>query len=102
VLFQEFEYVRHGTVNLLMLLAVHSGQAVFLLGAVGRGYLKRASCSSRENFLRHVRESWPEYNRLCAHPFEWYGPTTGCVNGSPNMLPSSETGVSCIMSCQNY
>jgi DDE superfamily endonuclease len=139
----EFEYTRHGTVNLLMLLIVHSGkmeaaylpaknaahyiaaldgfrrrhrhlagsflihdgdpshtaaathayfaahrdwwrprftpvhaswldQAELLNGAFGRRYLKRASWSSREEFRKHVQDSWPEYNRLDAHPFEWY------------------------------
>ena len=140
---QEFEYTRHGTVNLLLLLVVHSGkmeaaylpaknaaqyvealddfrrrhrhlvgsfliqdgdpshtaaatheyfaahrdwwrprftpvhaswldQAELLIGAFGRRYLKRASWSSRAEFLKHVQGSWPEYNRLYAHPFEWY------------------------------
>jgi hypothetical protein len=140
---QEFEYTRHGTVNLLMLVIVHSGkmeaaylpakntahyidaledfrhrhrhlagsflihdgdpshtaaatqqyfaahrdwwrprftpvhaswldQAELLIGAFGRRYLKRASWCSREEFLKHLQASWPEYNRLYAHPFEWY------------------------------
>jgi hypothetical protein len=139
---QEFEYIRHGTVNLLLLLIVHSGkmeaaylpaknaahyiraledfrrrhrhlagsfliqdgdpshtaaathqyfaahrdwwrprftpvhaswldQAELLVGAFGRRYLKRAAWSSREELLKHVRDSWPEYNHLYAHPFEW-------------------------------
>jgi hypothetical protein len=140
---QEFEYVRHGTVNMLMFLVVHSGkmeathlptkdaahytqalesfrrrhrflkgtfliqdgdpshtagathqyfadhrgwwrprftpvhaswldQAEMLIGAFGGRYLKRDSWSSREEFLEHLNVSWPEYNRLYAHPFEWY------------------------------
>ena len=140
---QESEYTRHGTVNLLMFLIVHSGrmelaveprkdakhysaalqafrrrhhhlQGVFLVqdgdpshtaaetaaywagchgwwrprftpahaswlnqgellnGAFGHRYLKRGSWRSREEFLDHVNASWPEYNRLYAHPFEWY------------------------------
>lgn len=140
---QEFEYARHGTVNLLMLLIVHSGkmeaaylpaknaahyiealehfrrrhrhlagsfliqdgdpshtaaathqyfmahrdwwrprftpvhaswldQAELLIGAFGRRYLKRVTWGSRQEFLKHVQDSWPEYNRLYAHPFEWY------------------------------
>lgn len=140
---QEFEYIRHGTVNLLMILIVHSGkmeaaslpakdaahyiealedfrrrhrglagsfliqdgdpshtaaathaymaahrtwwrprftpvhaswldQAELLIGAFGGRYLKRASWHSRQEFLKHVQDSWPEYNRLYAHPFEWY------------------------------
>src|SRR6266550_7841616 len=140
---QEFEYIRHGTVNLLLFLIVHTGrmelaveskkdaeryigalrvfrrrhrglrgafliqdgdpshtaadtaaywsdcrgwwrprftpvhaswldQAELLIGAFGHRYLKRASWRSREQFLDHVNASWPEYNRLYAHPFEWY------------------------------
>ncbi len=140
---QEFEYIRHGTVNLLLLLIVHSGkmeaayvpaknaahyiqalenfrrrhrhlagsfliqdgdpshtaaathqyfaahrdwwrprftpvhaswldQAELLIGAFGRRYLKRGSWCSREELLKHVHLAWPEYNRLYAHPFEWY------------------------------
>jgi DDE superfamily endonuclease len=140
---QEFEYTRHGTVNLLMLLIVHSGkmevaylpaknaahyigaledfrrrhrhlagsfliqdgdpshtaaathryftahrawwrprftpvhaswldQAELLVSAFGGRSLKRGSWSSREEFLKHVQASAPEYNRLYAHPFEWY------------------------------
>jgi DDE superfamily endonuclease len=140
---QEFEYVRHGTVNMLMFLVVHSGkmeathlptkdaahytqalesfrrrhrflkgafliqdgdpshtagathqyfadhrgwwrprftpvhaswldQAEMLIGAFGGRYLKRDSWRSREEFMEHLNVSWPEYNRLYAHPFEWY------------------------------
>jgi hypothetical protein len=139
---QEFEYVRHGTVNLLMFLVVHTGQmmamilptkdakhyiralrrfrrahrrlrGVFLIqdgdpshtaaktqqyfarhrrwwrprltpahaswlnqaellnGAFAVRYLKRQSWRSREEFIEHVTSSWPEYNRLYAHPFQW-------------------------------
>jgi DDE superfamily endonuclease len=140
---QEFEYTRHGTVNLLVFLVVHTGrmewaiepkkdaegyirelkafrrrhrglrgvyliqdgdpshtaaataaywsdgrgwwrprftpahaswldQAEMLIGGFGQRYLKRASWRSREQFLDHVHASWPAYNRLYAHPFEWY------------------------------
>lgn len=140
---QEFEYTRHGTVNMLMFLVVHSGkmevnclgkkdavhytlalddfrrrhrslagtfliqdgdpshtarathqyfaehrgwwrprftpvhaswldQAEMLIGAFGGRYLKRDSWRSREEFVEHLNVSWPEYNRLYAHPFEWY------------------------------
>jgi DDE superfamily endonuclease len=140
---QEFDYTRHGTVNMLTFLVVHTGrmelaveaakdaehyvlelkafrrrhhhlrgvfliqdgdpshtaaataaywadcrgwwrsrftpahaswlnQAELLIGAFGHRYLKRASWSDREQFLTHVNASWPEYNRLYAHPFEWY------------------------------
>jgi hypothetical protein len=139
---QEFEYIRHGTVNLLMFLIVHTGQmtvahldtkdsihytkalaafrrqhhklngafliqdgdpshtaaatedyfknghgwwrprftpthaswlnqAELLNGAFELRYLKRGSWSSREEFIDHVHDSWPEYNRFYAHPFEW-------------------------------
>jgi hypothetical protein len=140
---REFEYTRHGTVNLLFFLVVHSGrmevaveakkdawhyvrelrafrrrhrhlkgvflvqdgdpshtaadaaaywdgcggwwrprftpahaswlnQAEPLIGAFGYRYLKRGSWASRQEFVAHVLASGPEYNRLCAHPFEWY------------------------------
>jgi hypothetical protein len=140
---QEFEYVRHGTVNMLIFLVVHSGrmeatclprkdavhytqaledfrrrhrflegsfliqdgdpshtagatqqyfadaggwwrprftpvhaswldQAEMLIGAFGGRYLKRDSWRSREEFMKHLSVSWPEYNRRYAHPFEWY------------------------------
>jgi DDE superfamily endonuclease len=140
---QEYDYTRHGTVNLLLFLIVHTGQmeltiepakdakhysaalqafrrrhrrlrGVFLIqdgdpshtaaetarywagcdgwwrprftpahaswlnqaellnGAFGHRYLKRGSWRSRDEFLEHVNASWPEYNRLYAHPFQWY------------------------------
>ncbi len=47
-------------------------QAELLIGAFGHRYLKRASWRSREQFLDHLQAAWPEYNRLYAHPFEWY------------------------------
>jgi len=47
-------------------------QAELLIGAFGRRYLKRGSWCSREELLKHVHLAWPEYNRLYAHPFEWY------------------------------
>jgi len=139
---QEFEYTRHGTVNLLLFLIVHTGrmevaveaaknakeyirqlkafrrrhrslrgvfliqdgdpshtaadtaaywsgcrgwwrsrftpahaswlnQAELLVGAFGHRYLKRVSWGSRNHFLDHVDVSWPEYNRLYAHAFDW-------------------------------
>jgi hypothetical protein len=46
-------------------------QAELLVGAFGYHYLKRASWSSRDEFIEHVLASGPEYNRLYAHPFEW-------------------------------
>lgn len=139
---REFEYTRHGTVNLLLFLVVHTGrmelavlgakdaanyieqlrhfrrrhrglkgvfliqdgdpshtagdtaaylrgcgdwwrprftpahaswlnEAELLVRAFGHRYLRRASWASRQLFLDHVGASWPEYNRLYAHPFEW-------------------------------
>ena len=139
---REFEYARHGTVDLLLFLVVHAGrvelavlgandaahyiralrqfrrrdrrlkgvflvrdggpshvaaatadylagcggwwhprltpahaswlnQAELLVNAFGSRYLKRGSWSSRDAFIEHVSASWPEYNRLYAHPFEW-------------------------------
>lgn len=139
---REFEYVRHGTVNLLAKLEVHSGsmrgwdlkrndgaclravlpqlleehrdarrihliwdngsshiaqqtrdllrscyprvrmlftpahaswlnQAELLLRAFTEHYLRRAEWASRDDFIEHLAASWPEYNRLFAHPFTW-------------------------------
>lgn len=139
---QEFEYIRHGTVTVLMFLIVHSGrmeamcleqknaiqythalsrfrqlhrqlkgvfliqdgdpthtaehtmayfqsrsnwwrprfapvhaswlnQAELLNDAFSLRYLKRQSWESRAAFIEHLEASWPEYNRLYAHPFEW-------------------------------
>jgi hypothetical protein len=139
---QEFDYTRHGTVNLLTFLVVHTGrmeavvldrndaahyipaldrfrrahrrlrgvflihdggsshiagatadyfagcdgwwrprltparaswldQAELLIHAFSYRYLRRRSWRSREEFIRHVMDSWPEYNERYAHPFEW-------------------------------
>jgi hypothetical protein len=139
---REFEYIRHGTVNLLLFLVVHTGrmelavleskdaahyieqlrlfrhrhrglsgvfliqdgdpshtagetaaywascgawwrprftpahaswlnEAELLVRAFGHRYLRRASWVSRQQFIDHVVVSWPEYNQLYAHPFEW-------------------------------
>lgn len=138
---QEFEYTRHGTVNILMFLVVHTGQmeavcldsndadhyiealqgfrhrhrlrgvylvqdggsshvaaktngffaeaqgwwqprrtpahaswldqAELLIRAFSPRYLKRRSWISRAQVIEQVEASWPEYNRLYAHPFEW-------------------------------
>ena len=46
-------------------------QAELLNRAFAHRYLKRASWHSREEYLDHVNVSWPEYNRLYAHSFEW-------------------------------
>lgn len=139
---QEFEYRRHGTVNFLALLVVHTGhmrgwclerndaahliavlpealgdwhrarrihliwdggsshvarqtcaflathyprvrvlvspahaswlnQAELLLRAFAARYLHRGSWASRAELIAHLEASWPEYNRLYAHPFTW-------------------------------
>ena len=139
---QEFEYRRHGTVNLLVRLEVHTGQmrawcldhnngvclravlpevlapyrtlrrvhliwdngpshiaadtqqylreqypqvrslltpahaswldqAELLLRAFTERYLKRGDWRSRQLMVDHIATSWPEYNRLFAHPFAW-------------------------------
>jgi hypothetical protein len=139
---REFEYVRHGTVNFLVTLEVHTGQmrgwclerndssclravlpelleeyagsprihliwdngsshvaretlhflrhnyphvrvlftpahaswlnqAELLLRAFGAHYLQRGDWASRSEFIAHLEASWPEYNRLYAHPFSW-------------------------------
>lgn len=138
---QEFEYIRHGTVNVLLLLVVPTGkmrafclnrkdarhyidaleqvrrlhrhwrgafliqdgdpshtaaataeyfrahpwwrprwtpvhaswlnQGELLNHAFVQRYLKRASWVSRQALIDHIDASWPEYNRLHAHPFEW-------------------------------
>jgi hypothetical protein len=138
---QEFEYTRHGTVDILVSLVVHTGpmeavclegsdadhsiealrgfrrrhrlrsvylvhdggpspiaaktadyfagsrgwwrpratpahaswldQAELLIRAFAPRYLKRRSWVSREQVIEQVAASWPEYDRLDAHPFEW-------------------------------
>jgi hypothetical protein len=139
---QEFEYVRHGTVNFLVALLVHSGkmrgwtlprndsqhlcrvlpglfrehhqarrihliwdggsshisaetrqflrayqpqvrvlvtpahaswlnQAELLLGSFTDHYLDRGDWASKEQMIEQLNASWPEYNRLFAHPFSW-------------------------------
>lgn len=139
---QEFEYIRHGTINLLARLEVHSGQmrawclerndgqclrqvlpevlhpyrklrrvhliwdnaashmagdtqdflrqdypqvrllftpaqaswldqAELLLRAFTERYLKRGDWATRQSMMEHIASSWPEYNRLFAHPIAW-------------------------------
>jgi hypothetical protein len=46
-------------------------QAELLNDAFGLRYLKRQSWQSRQQFTEHINASWPEYNSLYAHPFEW-------------------------------
>jgi hypothetical protein len=46
-------------------------QAELLIHAFSDRYLKRGSWDDREELIRHVAESWPEYNQRYAHPFEW-------------------------------
>jgi hypothetical protein len=43
----------------------------FLNNAFGYHYLGRGSWRNREEFIAHIAASWPEYNQLYAHPFEW-------------------------------
>jgi len=46
-------------------------EAELLFRAFSHRYLRRASWRSRQELIDHVVVSWPEYNRLYAHPFEW-------------------------------
>lgn len=46
-------------------------QAELLTHAFSDRYLKRGSWRDREEFIRHVADSWPEYNDRYAPPFEW-------------------------------
>jgi hypothetical protein len=39
--------------------------------AFGLRSLKRGSWTGRVEYIAHVMASWPEYNRLYAHLFEW-------------------------------
>lgn len=138
---QEFEYIRHGTVNFLAALVAHSGrmrgwcleandsqhlcarlpelfrehrrakrihliwdggsshisaatreflcgyprvrvlvtpahaswlnQAELLLRSFGAHYLERGDWAGKKHMIDHLNASWPEYNRLFAHPFSW-------------------------------
>lgn len=138
---QEFEYIRHGTVNFLAALVAHSGrmrgwcleandsqhlcrrlpelfrehrrarrihliwdggsshisaatqeflcgyprvrvlvtpahaswlnQAELLLRSFAAHYLERGDWTGTKQMIDHLNASWPEYNRLFAHPFSW-------------------------------
>jgi DDE superfamily endonuclease len=46
-------------------------QGELLNHAFAYHYLQRGSWASRAEYIAHVEASWPEYNRLYAHPFEW-------------------------------
>jgi hypothetical protein len=46
-------------------------QAESLLEAFEVHYLNRGSWCSKEEVFQHIEVSWPEYNRLYAHPFDW-------------------------------
>jgi len=46
-------------------------QAELLLKSFEARYLKRSSWSSRQALIGHLGDSWPEYNRLFAHPITW-------------------------------
>jgi hypothetical protein len=46
-------------------------QAELLLRSFDARYLKRGSWNSRQALIEHLYASWPEYNRLFAHPINW-------------------------------
>jgi len=46
-------------------------QAELLLRSFTAHYLKRGEWASKEQMVDHLHASWPEYNRLFAHPFSW-------------------------------
>jgi hypothetical protein len=58
---REFESTRHGTVNLLAFLVVHTGRMEAAI----------RETNVAEHLIAHVMASWPESNRLYAHSFEW-------------------------------
>lgn len=166
---REFEYTRHGTVNLLLFLVVHTGrmelsvlgandavhytralrqfrrrhrrlegvflvhdggpshiaaattsyltscggwwrprltpahaswlnQAELLVNAFRGRYLKRGSWSGRDEFIDHVLASWPEYNRLYAHPFQW----TWTNNQMRNWFAKHAQPICCTTSDQGH
>lgn len=47
-------------------------QAELLLNSFELHYLKRGSWRTREDLVRHIAASWPEYNSRYAHPFAWH------------------------------
>jgi hypothetical protein len=65
------EYGRWWRPRLLPPDASWLNQAEMLLEAFEERYLKRGSWCSQDEFRAHVEASWPEYNRLYAHPFDW-------------------------------
>jgi hypothetical protein len=166
---QEFDYTRHGTVNILTFLVVHTGQmramvlerndaahyvpaleefrrghrrlrgiylihdggpshiagataeyfdrcrgwwrprptparaswldqAELLIHAFGDRYLKRGSWCNRGEFIDHLAASWPEYNRLYAHPFEW----TWTNPKMRRWFERHRAGIPCATSCQGH
>jgi hypothetical protein len=46
-------------------------QAELLLRSFQAHYLDRGDWKSRKQMIGHLNASWPEYNRLFAHPFTW-------------------------------
>ena len=46
-------------------------QAELLLRAFTDRYLRYFDAPSREVLVKHLRDSWPEYNSTYAHPFAW-------------------------------
>jgi DDE superfamily endonuclease len=46
-------------------------QAELLLRSFQAHYLERGDWKSKELMIEHLNASWPEYNRIFAHPFTW-------------------------------
>jgi len=46
-------------------------QAELLLRSFAAHYLDRGDWASQAQMIDHLQASWPEYNRLFAHPFSW-------------------------------
>lgn len=70
---QQFLRDHHGAVRSLLTPAHASwlDQAELLLRAFAERYLKPGGWNSRQAMVDHIAASWPEYNRLFAHPFTW-------------------------------
>lgn len=72
---QTLDFLRHNYPHVRVLFTpAHASwlnQAELLLRAFGAHYLQRGDWASRSEFIAHLEASWPEYNRLYAHPFTW-------------------------------